>query len=149
MKNLLSLFILILTMSSCNESIGVSPFTKTSNSLRVPDYNFLATTAFDFVYPNTNQTYTLPIELYLRPFEGVQDTTSFVLEFGSTKYAQLLILKDTLLPGDKLKIRYSDFSKFRLLPTYQSVISGEHALTFSVTSATIKKASTVKIIAKN
>ena len=149
MKKFLIFTICSLSFWSCNENIDLIPAEPKTKQFVVPDFNFIATAPYDFVYPNPKQMYVLPIELYLRPFEGVHDTTSFIFEFGSTQYAQLLILKDTLYPGDKKRIQYSDFNKFRLIPTYQSVITGEHALTFSVTSSGIKKNSTLKISAKN
>jgi hypothetical protein len=150
MKKLLIVSLILPTIWSCNKTIEVSPSTSlTMDKTIVPDYNFLATTAYDFVYPNSNQTFILPIELYLRPFEGVRDTTNFVLEYDSNKYGQLVILKDTLFPGDKIRIKYADFTKFRLVPTYYTVVSGEHSLSFSISTSGIRKSSTLKINAKN
>jgi hypothetical protein len=150
MKKLVIVSLLIPTIWSCNRTIEVTPITshRVDNAI-VPDFNFLATAAYDFVYPNPNQTFILPIELYLRPFEGVQDATNFVLEYDSNKYGQLVILKDTLLPGDKIRIKYSDFTKFLLVPTYQTIVSGEHSLSFSISSSGTRKRSTLKINAKN
>lgn len=148
MKKILLISCFVPILWSCNKTIEVTPKTATVNKTIVPDFNFLASAAYDFVYPNVKQTYVLPLELYLRPFDGVRDTTSFVLEFGSSQYAQLMILKDTLLPGDKIKIYYSDFNKFRMMPIYQSVISGEHTLNFSITSSNVKKSASIKISAK-
>jgi hypothetical protein len=149
MKYTTTITFLAVILWSCNAPLVVSPIEKTAIKITPPDFNFLATSPFDFVYANQSQTYFLPIELYLRPFAGVSDTTSFVFEFGSSKYGQLNILNDALLPGDKIKIQYGDFNKFRLIPSYQSVLPGEHSLAFSVSARGIKKSSTLKINAKN
>jgi hypothetical protein len=141
-------FMFALFFQSCNQPIEVSPIEKTTVSTAQPDFNFLATSAFEIGYPNAQFQYKMPIELYLRPFENVNDNTNFVLEFSSNQFAQFVLLRDTLQTGDKIKISYKQFKNYRLVGEYQSQIAGNHNLDFKISAVKVSKTAQLGILMK-
>lgn len=139
MKKLILILLITLFTQSCNQPIEVSPLEKISTINAQPDFNFLATSAYEIAYPNAQFQYKMPIELYLRPFENVNDNTIFVLEFSSNQSAQFMVLDDILQTGDKIKISYKQFRNYRLIGEYQSLTPGNHSIEFKISAEKIAK----------
>lgn len=151
MKNIISqttAFLLLISILGCNKTIEVTPIEKEAVTILQPDYNFIATSVYDIIYPDNNFRYKMPIELYVRPFENVNDNTNFVLEFSSSKYSSFVVNNDTLYSGDKIKLQYKQFKNFRLFGAYYSLISGTHNLDFKLISEKVSKPYQIVIIAK-
>lgn len=145
MKKLIIIPVLVIFFQSCNQPIEVSPMEKTITSNAQPDFNFLATSAYEVGYANAQFQYKMPIELYLRPFENVNENTNFVLEFTSNQSAQFMVLNDNLQTGDKIKISYKQFKNFRLIGEYQSQTAGNHSIEFKISSEKITKTAKLSV----
>jgi hypothetical protein len=148
MKKLIFVILIAYFNLSCNQPIEVSPIEKVITNNAQPDFNFLATSAFEIGYPNTQFQYKMPIELYLRPFENVNENTQFVLEFSSNQFAQFILLSDTLYTGDKIKLNYKQFKNYRLIGEYQSQIAGNHSIEFWISAEKVSKSAKLSILVK-
>jgi hypothetical protein len=148
MKKLIFVILIAYFNLSCNQPIEVSPIEKVITNNAQPDFNFLATSAFEIGYPNAQFQYKMAIELYLRPFENVNENTNFVLEFSSNQSAQFVLLSDTIQAGDKIKISYKLFKNFRLIGEYQSQTAGNHSIEFKISAEKVSKSAKVSIILK-
>lgn len=151
MKNIAFQVILcffLISIGACNKAIDVVPIEKQVPIVSPPDFNFVATSAYDIVYLDNNFRYKMPIELYVRPFENVNDNTNFILEFSSNKFSTFTVNNDTLYSGDKIKLQYKQFKNFRLFGQYHSLTVGSHNLEFKLVSDKISKVSQIVVVAK-
>lgn len=134
-------------MTSCQKMIDVTPIATpvvVPPVVQTPDFNFMATSPYDFLVPSQN-AYLTAIELYNRPFSNVNDSTEFVLSFTSSNFSTFVIQGDTLRSGDKIKLRYSDFKNYRLGGVYYSSSIGTHLLTFNLSSEKASKSSQITL----
>lgn len=127
---------------SCNKSIGVNPNEQSS------DFNFIATSAYDFIYPNADFEYKMPIELYVRPTETLSENTNLTLTFTSNQSSQFVLNADTLLSGDKLNLKYKDFKNYRVLGHYITFGKGNQAIDFQIAIGKSTKSSKVALVAR-
>lgn len=127
---------------SCNKSIGVNPNEQSS------DFNFIATSAYDFIYPNADFEYKMPIELYIRPTETLPENTNLTLTFTSNQSSQFVLNSDTLLSGDKLNLKYRDFKNYRVLGHYITFGKGNQAIDFQIAIGKSTKSSKVVLEAR-
>ncbi len=134
-----TLFLLGTLFMACSRDIPIEPINNANQALPQPDYNFLSTPAYPVVYRNEAARYVMPVQLYLRPFEHVTDSTQFVLLYDSDKYAQLVMLGDTLFPGDKKRVRYGEFINHRLVAVYTTQTAGNHNVKLAMSARQVTK----------
>lgn len=127
---------------SCNKSIGVNPNEQSS------DFNFIATSAYDFIYPNADFDYIMPVELYVRPVENLNENTTLSLTFSSNQSSKFVINSDTLLSGDKLNLKYKDFKNYRIIGRYITFGKGNQIIDFQIAIGKSTKSSKVALVAR-
>jgi hypothetical protein len=103
LRNYLFLAFTVLSSISCNNDVILTPLSdvptdEAENIVNpTPDFNFVSTPAFRTAFKDQNFRYSMPVQLYVRPFVNVTDTTQFTLLYNTNKFAQLIVLGDTLL----------------------------------------------------
>lgn len=127
---------------SCSKSVGVNPNEQSS------DFNFVATSAYDFIYPNADFDYIMPVELYVRPVESLNENTTLSLTFSSNQSSKFVINSDTLLSGDKLNLKYKDFKNYRLIGRYITYGKGNQNVDFQIAIGKTTKASKIALVAR-
>lgn len=127
---------------SCSKSVGVNPNEQSS------DFNFVATSAYDFIYPNADFDYIMPVELYVRPVENLNENTTLSLAFSSNQSSKFVINSDTLLSGDKLNLKYKDFKNYRLIGRYITYGKGNQNVDFQIAIGKTTKASKIALVAR-
>lgn len=127
---------------SCSKSVGVNPNEQSS------DFNFVATSAYDFIYPNADFDYIMPVELYVRPVENLNENTTLSLTFSSNQPSKFVINSDTLLSGDKLNLKYKDFKNYRLIGRYITYGKGNQNVDFQIAIGKTTKASKIALVAR-
>lgn len=151
-RNYLFLAFTVLSSISCNNDVILTPLSdvptdEAGNIVNpTPDFNFVSTPAFRTAFKDQNFRYSMPVQLYVRPFVNVTDTTQFTLLYNTNKFAQLIVLGDTLLPGDKKRLTYGQFSNYRIVSTYTSSNEGPHDVMLSMTANRITKQSDFKLL---
>ena len=136
--------IVLFAFVSCNKTIDVTPLDKTVVSA-LPDFNFISTSAYDFAYADKDGVYKSLIELYVRPFEGVNKNSNLILTFTSNKYSSFIVDKDTLYSGDKIKVNYEQFLNYRKYGIYRTPYNGLHLLDFQISIYNVIKKSHLTI----
>lgn len=132
---------IVLFAFGCNKTLDVTPLDKTVVSDTLPDFNFISTSAYDFAYPDKDGVYKSLIELYVRPFEGVNRNSNLILSFTSNKYSSFIIDQDTLYSGDKIKVSYDQFLNYRKYGVYRTPYNGLHQLDFQISINNVIKKS--------
>ena len=127
---------------SCSKSVDVNPNEQSS------DFNFVATSAYDFIYPNADFDYIMPVELYVRPVETLNENTTLSLTFNSNQSSKFVINSDTLLSGDKVNLRYKDFKNYRVLGRYITYGKGNQNIDFQIVIGKTSKSSKIVLVAK-
>ncbi|WP_435357787.1 hypothetical protein [Emticicia sp. SJ17W-69] len=127
---------------SCSKSVGVNPNEQSS------DFNFVATSAYDFIYPNADFDYIMPVELYVRPVENLNENTTLSLTFNSNQSSKFVINSDTLLSGDKVNLKYKDFKNYRVLGRYITYGKGNQNVEFQIAIGKTTKASKIALLAR-
>lgn len=127
---------------SCSKSVGVNPNEQSS------DFNFVATSAYDFIYPNADFDYIMPVELYVRPVENLNEKTTLSLTFSSNQSSKFVINSDTLLSGDKVNLKYKDFKNYRVLGRYITYGKGNQNVDFQIAIGKTNKSSKIALVAK-
>lgn len=127
---------------SCSKSVGVNPNEQSS------DFNFVATSAYDFIYPNADFDYIMPVELYVRPVENLNENTTLSLTFSSNQSSKFVINSDTLLSGDKVNLKYKDFKNYRVLGRYITYGKGNQNVDFQIAIGKISKSSKINLVAR-
>lgn len=127
---------------SCSKSVGVNPNEQSS------DFNFVATSAYDFIYPNADFDYIMPVELYVRPVENLNENTTLSLTFSSNQSSKFVINSDTLLSGDKLNLKYKDFKNYRVIGRYITFGKGNQNVDFQIAIGKTTKASKIALVAR-
>lgn len=127
---------------SCSKSVGVNPNEQSS------DFNFVATSAYDFIYPNADFDYIMPVELYVRPVENLNENTTLSLTFSSNKSSKFVINSDTLLSGDKVNLKYKDFKNYRVLGRYITYGKGNQNIDFQIAIGKTSKSSKIVLVAR-
>ena len=127
---------------SCSKSVGVNPNEQSS------DFNFVATSAYDFIYPNADFDYIMPVELYVRPVENLNENTTLSLTFSSNQSSKFVINSDTLLSGDKLNLKYKDFKNYRIIGRYITYGKGNQNVDFQIAIGKTTKASKIALVAR-
>ncbi|PWJ53406.1 hypothetical protein CLV98_12320 [Dyadobacter jejuensis] len=140
----LTFFVIAILMFSCNSEIDLSiePVSELS-----PDYNLLSEAPSLIInYDSLANKYSTTPILYLRPFENVSDNDIVILHFNSNKVARYIVNNDTLYNGDKIKLKYSNFSNYLLSFNYQSESSGEHSIEVETSIREVSKTTTITFI---
>lgn len=127
---------------SCSKSVGVNPNEQSS------DFNFVATSAYDFIYPNADFDYIMPVELYVHPVENLNENTSLSLTFTSNQSSKFVINSDTLLSGDKLNLKYKVFKNYRIIGRYITYGKGNQNVDFQIAIGKTTKASKIALVAR-
>lgn len=127
---------------SCSKSVGVNPNEQSS------DFNFVATSAYDFIYPNADFDYIMPVELYVRPVENLNENTTLSLTFSSNQSSKFVINSDTLLSGDKLNLKYKDFKNYRIIGRYITYGKGNQNVDFQIAIGKTTKATKIALVAR-
>lgn len=127
---------------SCSKSVGVNPNEQSS------DFNFVATSAYDFIYPNADFDYIMPVELYVRPVENLNENTTLSLTFSSNQSSKFVINSDTLLSGDKVNLKYKDFKNYRIIGRYITYGKGNQNVDFQISIGKTTKASKIALVAR-
>lgn len=127
---------------SCSKSVGVNPNEQSS------DFNFVATSAYDFIYPNADFDYIMPVELYVRPVENLHENTTLSLTFSSNQSSKFVINSDTLLSGDKVNLKYKDFKNYRVLGRYITYGKGNQDIDFQIAIGKTSKSSKIALVAR-
>jgi hypothetical protein len=152
LRNYLFIAFTFLSLISCNNEVILTPLSDVpaddSGSIvnPTPDFNFVSTPAFRTTFKDQNFRYSMPVQLYVRPFINVTDTTQFTLLYNTNKFAQLIVLGDTLLPGDKKRLTYGQFSNYRIVSTYTSLNEGPHDVKLSMTANRVTKQSDFQLL---
>lgn len=127
---------------SCSKSVGVNPNEQSS------DFNFVATSAYDFIYPNADFDYIMPVELYVRPVENLNENTTLSLTFSSNQSSKFVLNSDTLLSGDKLNLKYKDFKNYRIIGRYITYGKGNQNIDFQIAIGKTSKSSKIALVAR-
>ena len=127
---------------SCSKSVGVNPNEQSS------DFNFVATSAYDFIYPNADFDYIMPVELYVRPVENLNENTTLSLTFSSNQSSKFVINSDTLLSGDKVNLKYKDFKNYRIIGRYITYGKGNQNVDFQIVIGKTSRASKIALVVR-
>lgn len=127
---------------SCSKSVGVNPNEQSG------DFNFVATSAYDFIYPNADFDYIMPVELYVRPVENLNENTTLSLTFSSNQSSKFAINSDTLLSGDKLNLKYKDFKNYRIIGRYITYGKGNQNVDFQIAIGKTTKDSKIALVTR-
>lgn len=142
MKKIRYTILLILLFNiiiGCQKEIDVSPIIQTTEEKIITDYNFQAISAYDFMLKDTNNSYSVPIQLYLRPFSGVTDNSDVIIQYNSNIFSEFYIENDTLRSGDKKKLKYKDWNKYKKIGIYKSLNAGTHNINFIIECQKVTK----------
>uniref|UniRef100_UPI003BA6B021 hypothetical protein n=1 Tax=Emticicia sp. TaxID=1930953 RepID=UPI003BA6B021 len=90
----------------------------------------------------------MPVELYVRPYENLNENTPLSLTFTSNQTSQFVINSDTLLSGDKLNLRYKDFKNYRVIGRYITYGKGNQNVDFQVAIGKNTKSSKIALVAR-